>query len=579
MTRLIRLFAFAVLMVLQAASLAAQDQGGVDILLSKARSLESRGRMDLAAQNWKQVLLVNPNQTDALAGLARYAKESGEANDEHSYLDRLRRINPKDPKIAAIEKMHVLTPQERDRLDEAGRLAMQHKPDQAMKIYNEVFGGGPPSGKWAEPYYETEAASSGGREKAIAQLRNLSAHDKSNEMYRLWLGRIMVYDPKTRMEGLQLLASLRDPGAVEEARTQWRQALLWEKENPAVLESVNAYLQRYPDQELQQIQKVLQEKQERSIEEANKERGFQALRGRDMGAAEANFAKVVERSPNDANAVAGMAFVRLNQKRFDEAVTYFERARALEPKRADVREGYETAKFWSLMQQGETALQQNRPEAAMTAYEEALALHPRDEQAMLGIAQAEISQKKLPDAEAQFQQVLNQSPNNTDAIAGLAFIRLDEKKFDDAVGLFDKARKLVPNRSDLEQGYRNAKFWSLMQQGATALDQNRTDAAIGDYQQALVIRPGANDALHGLAGAAERKRDYKQAELAYNQMVAISPADAQNWLGLMRAQIGEKNPRAALETAQRIPAPAKAQIEARSDYLSEMALAYYSTNQ
>ena len=62
MTRLIRLFAFAVLMVLQAASLAAQDQGGVDILLSKARSLESRGRMDLAAQNWKQVLLVNPNQ-------------------------------------------------------------------------------------------------------------------------------------------------------------------------------------------------------------------------------------------------------------------------------------------------------------------------------------------------------------------------------------------------------------------------------------------------------------------------------------------------------------------------------------
>src|SRR5204862_83560 len=74
--------------------------------------------------------------------------------------------------------------------------------------------------------------------------------------------RVLIYDPKTRMEGLQLLESLRDPGAVEQARTEWRQALLWEKENPDVLASVNSYLQRYPDQELQGVQKLLKEKQE-----------------------------------------------------------------------------------------------------------------------------------------------------------------------------------------------------------------------------------------------------------------------------------------------------------------------------
>ena len=112
MTRFIRLFLFFLFTFLQAASLSAQTQG-VDILLSKARSLEARGRMDLAAQNWKQVLLVNPNETEALAGLARYAKENGEADEERSYLDRLRKVNPKDPEISAIEKMHVLTPQER----------------------------------------------------------------------------------------------------------------------------------------------------------------------------------------------------------------------------------------------------------------------------------------------------------------------------------------------------------------------------------------------------------------------------------------------------------------------------------
>jgi cellulose synthase operon protein C len=579
MTRIIRrsllfLFTFVI-----AASLLAQAQGGVDILLSKARSLEARGRMDLAAQNWKQVLLVSPNQTEAIAGLARYAKQNGNTEEERSYLDRLRKINPKDPEIGAIEKMHVLTPQERDRLDEAGRLAMQHKPDEAMRIYNQIFGNEPPSGKWAEPYYETEAASTGGRPKAIAQLRRLCARDRNNEVYRLWLARVLVYDPKTRMEGFQLLESLHDPGAVEQARTEWRQALLWEKENPAVLASLDAYLQRYPDQELQNIQTSLRQKQEHAEEEASKEHGFQALRNKDMGMAEAKFADALRRSPNDANAIAGMAFVRLNQKRFDEAVNLFDRARTLAPKRADLREGYETAKFWSLMQQGSTALRQNQSESAIAAYQEALTLHPEDTQAKLGIAQAKVQEKKLPDAEAQFQQVLNQSPNNTDAIVGLAFIRLDEKKFDDAVNLFDRARRLVPNRPDVEQGYRNAKFWALMQQGATALDQNRTDAAIAVYQQALTLKPGAPDALHGLAGATERKRNYSEAAQAYTQLTVANPADAQSWLGLIRAQIGSKNPRAAIETAQRIPSTTKAQIETQTDYLSEMALAYYSTNQ
>src|SRR5207244_5962637 len=144
---------------------------------------------------------------------------------------------------------------------------------------------------------------------------------------------------------------------------------------------------------------------------------------------------------------------------------------------ADVREGYETAKFWSLMQQGSSALLRGQSDAAIMAYQEALALHPQDEQAMLGIAQAEVREKRLPDAEAQFQQVLNHSPNNTDAMAGLAFLRVDEKKFDDAVVLFDKARKLVPNRPDVEQGFKDAKYWSLMQQGATERDRNRQDIA------------------------------------------------------------------------------------------------------
>src|SRR3974390_2794892 len=128
MTRFIRFHLLLVLALLVVTYAPSQTAGGVDILLAKARSLELRGRIDLAVQNWRKVLLADPNQTEALAGLARSARQNGQTDEERSYLDRLRKINPRDPQIAAVEQLHVFTPEERNRLDEAGRLAMQRKP-------------------------------------------------------------------------------------------------------------------------------------------------------------------------------------------------------------------------------------------------------------------------------------------------------------------------------------------------------------------------------------------------------------------------------------------------------------------
>src|SRR5215510_6021608 len=217
MSSLKRLGVSLVLALVATTFVAGQGSEGVDILLGKARSLEARGRMDLAAQNWNQVLLVDPNQTEALGGLARYARLNGDAAGERTYLDRVRKINPNDPVIAAVQKLRVLSAQDRSRLDEAGHLAAAHKPDEAMKIYQTVFGSEPPPGKYAESYYETAAASSGGRDNAVRQL----------------------------------LESIHDAGSVEQARSTWRRALDWEKDNPAVQETLEAYVRRYPDAELQ----------------------------------------------------------------------------------------------------------------------------------------------------------------------------------------------------------------------------------------------------------------------------------------------------------------------------------------
>jgi tetratricopeptide (TPR) repeat protein len=560
------------------ATLAAQTRDGVDVLLGKARSLEVRGRMDLAAQNWSQVLLVDPNQREALAGLARHAKQSGDANNERLYLGRLRKLNPTDPAIAAIERMRVLTRQEQARLDEAGRLAAQKRPDEAMKIYLQLFGDEPPWGKWAETYYDTLALSTGGRPKAIARLRTLSSRDPDNEVYRLWLARILSYDEKTRMEALRLFGSIHDSGTVEQARSVWRQALAWEKENPAVQQSLEAYLKRYPDQELQQAANRLREKSELATQDAAKERGFQALRSNDLVTAEVTFDDVLRRSPKDVNAMAGLGFVRLDQKRFDEALSLFDKARTLDPQRADVREGHETAQYWSYMQRG-AAMQQRDAEAAMAAYQAALAMRPNEEEPVLAIGQVMLRQGDLAGAGLRFDQVLKRSPSNADAIVGLGFVRLKEKNFAEAANLLGKARTLTPDRPDVEEGYRTARFWGLVTNASKALDENRPDAAIAGFEQALQIDETSTDALMGLAGATERTRNYAAAARAYMRLTTALPNDEKVWLGLVRVQVGAGEHNAALQSYQRAPMEVRRKLEARADHLSRLALALFAGDQ
>ena len=556
---------------------AAQGGEGVDILLGKARSLEARGRMDLAAQNWNQVLLVNANQTEALSGLARYAKQNGDAAGVRTYLDRLRKVNPRDPAIAAIERMRVLTAQDRTRLDEAVRLTGEKRPDEAMKIYREVFGSDPPSGKYAESFYQTQAATATGRTEAIAQLRASTARDPGNEVYRFWLARILSYEPKTRIEALRLLESIRDSGTAEQARPVWRQALVWEKENPAVQSSLEAYLKRYPDGgELNEAAAQLKEHREREQQDANKQRGFLALRQKDMGTAEREFADVLRKSPKDVNALAGLGFVRLEQKRFADALDLFDKARAIAPRRADITEGYDNAQYWSTIQRAQ-ALEQRDADAAIAAYQAALAIHPDEQAPVLAIAQIMLRRENLPEAATRFEQVLKRSPSNADAITGLGFVRLKQRNFTEAVNLLGKARTLAPNRREVDDGYRTAMFWGVMTDASAALEQGRTDAAMKGFQQALTIDGASRDALLGLAGAAEGVRNQAVALDAYDRLTKAAPDDARAWLGLVRLQVASKDTAAAIRTFQRLPAPVRTKVESRPDYLAQLSLVLYAS--
>ena len=176
---------FAWLLFAAAGALAQSDATKL-LLMAKAQTLERRGRIDLAAKVWAQVLLADPSDTQALAGMVRYSQQTGNADAARSYLEKLKKVNP-TAHAEAVEQPQGIDPRQAARLNEAGRLAAQQNPEAAMRIYREVLGTNPPEGDLALAYYETLAATSGGQSQAIAHLRDLAKTHPDDSRYTLVL--------------------------------------------------------------------------------------------------------------------------------------------------------------------------------------------------------------------------------------------------------------------------------------------------------------------------------------------------------------------------------------------------------
>ncbi len=196
-------------------------------LAAKARALEARGRPGMAAQLWRQILLSDPKNTEALAGLARDYKLIGCANLSNQTLDRLRKANPNDPNIARTEAM-ASTPVASVQLRQAGDLVQQGRLDDAMRIYRQLYGDHPPDGDIALAYYKTLYVTSAGKEEAVAGMRALANRNPRDPRYAVELGILLTYDQHTRAEGIRILEAHR---ANLDAQAGLRQALMWDSPN------------------------------------------------------------------------------------------------------------------------------------------------------------------------------------------------------------------------------------------------------------------------------------------------------------------------------------------------------------
>lgn len=480
----------------------------VQVLLTRAQLLTARGQASTATQVWQQVLLADPQNAEALSGLARYYRQRGDRAQSEKYLALLQQFHPNDPEIVRIEHTQTQATQQQQ-LAAAGKLAMSGHPDQAMAIYRGIYGEQPPDGDIALAYYETEAALPEGKAPAIAGFRGLVLRYPSDTRYAIALGRILTEDPATREAGIGLL----QPWAASHADAAHavHQAWLWQAQDPAHAAEVRQYLAAHPDAVVQQqLEKTLAQAEAAGAlvpvgaDGADKSgsgpgiaqtpaeaEAFQALHAGNFARAEHDFRTILKEQASDGPALAGMGFVRLRQQKFEAAERYLELAQKQGVPERFLRKPLATATFWQTVQQAVADEQSKNWEAAKREYKKALLLQPLSVDAWRGLMATDVQAgdpaaaldlvKKIPDGvDAQLQH-------------DGGFVQ-SEAAAEDESGQTQKAQELLAQAlalpSDLLDSQTRQKL--RLQSAAMFLRAGQTARAQARYQQ--VLATDANNA-------------------------------------------------------------------------------------
>lgn len=402
--------------------------------------------MDMAAQTWQQVLLSDPNNAEALGGLARSAKLSGNLALANTYIERLRSVNPKDPGLARIDSIGAQQNQTAA-LQQAGKYAEAGQYPQAMAVYRKVFGNNPPPGDWALAYYETEAATEEGRPHAVAGLRSLTEKYPADSRYQIALGRILTYNPKTRSEGRRYLD--RHP-ADPEAMKALRQSLVWDSQNPASAAEIRAYLAKHNDPQLAEALRNQPKPSAGSpaspssarvrtstsgapaapVEDspeviadrakgAEMEEAYKALNVKHIEEAEARFKAILANDSASPRALAGLGYIRMQQSNFGAAISFLDQAKQNGAKDAGLDSALSSARFYSTMSDGATALNENDLTTAEQQYQAALAMRPTSPEALEGLG-GTLLKAQQPEAAIQvYERYVKLKPSAPAAWRGL----------------------------------------------------------------------------------------------------------------------------------------------------------------
>lgn len=517
----------------------------VSQLETNARYWAARGRQDKAAKAWQRLLRVQPNHQTALAELALWFARADALEAAESYLERLRRAHPKDPRIPSIQRMVALGKRYDALITAARKLVSQDRLEAAVARYREAFGSQTPRGRVALEFYQTLGGTEGGWSEARRGLERL-AEANAAPIFALALAKHLTYREATRRQGIQMLAELATaPNVAKEAAAAEKQALLWTAPIAENRDLFRAYLERHPD--ARDVQQRLD-----TIKTDPLANAWRDLQAGDRVAAKQQFEAALEVSPDDTGALSGLGTVALQEHRFERAHELFERVRELAPDNPDLwQDALASAELWSLIERAKRHAAASETQSALELLARAREI-PADQAHQAGLLMARIHTKAGAHADAQriLEEVLEAHPQHADALAALVRTLVKRGRAAEASRINERLAAVDPEAA-LDPGGLEAR--SLLARARRACSAGRAEMAVELLEDAALKAPDDALLLLEIAKILLELGELGQARAVVDRARRTQPQLTEARLADARLASEEGRPRRGLAVLEEIP--------------------------
>ncbi|MDE1172395.1 MAG: cellulose synthase subunit BcsC-related outer membrane protein [Parvibaculaceae bacterium] len=411
------------------APLVQSSQQGIDVLIQQAKFWRDRSRTDLAEQMLNRVLAVNPREPQAIYAMGQMAAEDGRRSEARQWLARLATASPTDPRIDSLQKAISGGEVSPEVVDQARRLVSSGQYDAAVARYRQAFGGSTPPAQYALEYYQTLAGTDTDWDGAHQGLAKLAQARPGDPRVQFAYAQVLTFRESTRRDGISILSKLAP--TMGEAKTAWRQALIWLNASEADKPLFTAYLSQYPDDRDLEAKQLASE----TIEPVDQVaalvgQGFVSLNNARLDDAAASFQRALALDPKSAPALGGFGVVNLRAGRFADATGYLQKAIDADPAE---KGRWETAlaasNFYGTMDDAVTARDKgDLVKAEQLARQLANGDDPDRGDAQLLLADVLRKQGKYAQAEDLYARLAQANPGEQKLAAALADVRAKQGK-------------------------------------------------------------------------------------------------------------------------------------------------------